>query len=157
MDRVWDWIRVAIATIGAGLSWYFGASSGPLYALVAFVAVDFIVGFLRHMFAEENISSDRRWRRTLQKLLIFVLVGIANVIDVYIIGDASMLREAVIFFYISSEGVSILEHAAALGLPIPEKLRKILQELNDKDADRDTDHGAVKARKVARRLDGDKK
>ncbi|MDL2318573.1 phage holin family protein [Eubacteriales bacterium OttesenSCG-928-A19] len=157
MDRVWDWLRVAIATIGGGLSWYFGLVNEMFYALIAFVVVDFVVGFVRHIFAEENVSSERRWRRALQKLLIFVLVGIANVIDKYIIGDASVLREAVIFFYLASEGVSILEHAAALGLPIPDKLVKILQDLNDKDADRETDHEALKTKKASRHLDdGDK-
>ena len=64
-------------------------------------------------------------------MLIFILVGIANILDVQIIGTGSVLRTAVIFFYISNEGVSLLENAAHLGLPIPEKLTKVLKQLHD--------------------------
>ena len=67
-----------------------------------------------------------------RKVLIFTLVGIANVVDVNVIGDGSILRTAVIFFYLSNEGVSLLENAAHLGLPIPEKLKEVLEQLHNR-------------------------
>ena len=67
-----------------------------------------------------------------RKVLIFILIGIANVLDVQIIGTGSVLRTAIIFFYISNEGVSLLDNAAQLGLPVPEKLKVVLKQLHDK-------------------------
>lgn len=138
MRDVWTWIQVALATVGGALGWYFGQADGMLYALIAFAVLDFIMGLLRHALIERNASSERRWKRGVQKVLIFVLVGVANVIDNQVIGEGHVLRNAVVFFYISSEGLSILEHAAAMGLPVPDKLLKMLQDLHDHDPDRDT-------------------
>ena len=64
--------------------------------------------------------------------MILILVGVANIIDVQVIGTGSVLRTAVIFFYLSNEGVSLLENAAHLGLPIPKKLKDILEQLHDR-------------------------
>jgi len=65
-------------------------------------------------------------------VLIFVLVGVANILDVYVIGDGNVLRTAIVFFYLSNEGISLLENAAHLGLPIPEKLKDVLEQLHNK-------------------------
>ena len=65
-------------------------------------------------------------------MLIFTLVGIGNILDVYVLGEAGVLRTAVIFFYLSNEGVSLLENSAHLGLPIPEKLKDVLAQLHDR-------------------------
>ena len=70
-------------------------------------------------------------------MLIFLLVGIANIIDVQVIGTGSVIRTAVIFFYLSNEGVSILENAAHLGLPIPETLKAALAQIHDRTSDTD--------------------
>ena len=61
------------------------------------------------------------------------MVGVAHILDANVIGDGSVLRTAVIFFYISNEGVSLLENASHLGLPIPEKMKEILEQLQDRD------------------------
>lgn len=150
MKEVWTWIQVALATVGGALGWYFGGFDGMLYALIAFAILDFILGLLRHALVEENLASDRRLKRAVQKVLIFVLVGVANIVDNQVIGEGDVLRNAVVFFYLSSEGVSILEHAAALGLPIPEKLRAMLQELHKADHERNTDYAALKRQRQAR-------
>ncbi|MDL2318560.1 phage holin family protein [Eubacteriales bacterium OttesenSCG-928-A19] len=150
MKEVWTWIQAALAVVGGALGWYFGGFDGMLYALIAFAVLDFILGLLRHAFVEENVSSDRRLKRAVQKVLIFVLVGVANIVDNQVIGEGNVLRNAVVFFYLSSEGVSILEHAAALGLPIPDKLRAILQELHQTDEERNTDYAELKQEKQAR-------
>lgn len=139
MLQIWAGIQVALATAGGVVGWYFGDSNSMLYALIAFTVLDFVLGLLRHALVEKNMASDRRIKRAVQKALIFALVGVANVVDEQVIGKGSVLRDSVIFFYLSGEGVSILEHAAVLGLPIPKKLRAILQELNRDDPERDTD------------------
>lgn len=143
---IWTWIRAALATIGGALGWYFGDTNGLFYALIVITVVDFVMCLIRHATVEHNVSSQRVFKCALRKVLIFVLVGIGNVIDQQVIGQGSVLRNAVILFYISGEGVSILEHAAAMGLPVPDKLLSALKTLYDDDPLRDTTvHGAKSA------------
>ena len=82
--------------------------------------------------ADKSLSSEVGFKGICRKVLIFLLVGIANVLDVQVIGTGSVLRTAVIFFYISNEGVSLLENAAHLGLPVPEKIKTVLEQLHDR-------------------------
>ena len=82
---------------------------------------------------DKNLSSSVGFKGICRKVLIFAMVGIAHVLDANVIGDGSVLRTAVIFFYISNEGVSLLENASHLGLPIPEKMKDILEQLHDRD------------------------
>ncbi|MBR5315230.1 MAG: phage holin family protein, partial [Firmicutes bacterium] len=82
---------------------------------------------------EKRLSSEVGFRGICRKVLIFLLVGVANVLDVQVIGTGSVLRTAVIFFYISNEGISLLENTAKLGLPIPEKLKLVLEQLREKE------------------------
>lgn len=105
-----------------------------MYALVAFVVVDYITGVMGAV-ADKELSSEVGFRGIAKKVLIFLLVGIANILDVQVIGSGSVLRTAVIFFYLSNEGVSLLENAGHLGLPIPEKLKGILEQLHDRAED----------------------
>ena len=82
--------------------------------------------------ADKTLSSEVGFKGICRKVLIFLLVGIANILDVQVIGTGSVLRTAVIFFYISNEGVSLLENAAHLGLPVPEKIKTVLEQLHDR-------------------------
>ena len=93
--------------------------------------IDYITGVMCAV-ADKNLSSEVGFRGICRKVLIFLLVGIANVLDVQVIGTGSVLRTAVIFFYISNEGVSLLENAAHLGLPVPEKIKIVLEQLHDR-------------------------
>jgi toxin secretion/phage lysis holin len=81
---------------------------------------------------DKKLSSSVGFKGICRKVLIFTLVGIANILDFQVIGTGSVLRTAVIFFYLSNEGVSLLENAAHLGLPIPEKLKDILEQLHNR-------------------------
>ena len=117
-----------------GQGWFIGGCDGLLYALVAFVVVDYITGVMCAV-ADKELSSEVGFRGIAKKVLVFLLVGVANIIDVQVIGSGSVLRTAVIFFYLSNEGVSLLENAAHLGLPIPEKLKEILEQLHDRAED----------------------
>ena len=93
--------------------------------------IDYITGVMCAV-ADKNLSSEVGFKGICRKVLIFLLVGIDNVLDVQVIGTGSVLRTAVIFFYISNEGVSLLENAAHLGLPVPEKIKIVLEQLHDR-------------------------
>ena len=82
--------------------------------------------------ADKTLSSEVGFKGICRKVLIFVLVGIANILDVQVIGTGSVLRTAMVFFYISNEGISLLENAGYLGLPIPEKIKTVLEQLHDR-------------------------
>ena len=131
MKEFWNAIQFIFAAIGGWLGWFLGGCDGLLYALIAFVVVDYITGVMCAV-VDKKLSSEVGFKGIFKKILIFLLVGIANLLDVNIIGNGSVLRTAAIFFYLSNEGVSLLENATHLGLPVPEKLKSVLQQLHDR-------------------------
>ena len=136
MKEIWNGIQVAIVAVGGWIGYFLGGCDGLLYALIAFVAVDYITGVMCAV-ADKKLSSEVGFKGIFKKILIFILVGVANILDVNVIGNGSALRTAVIFFYISNEGVSLLENAAYIGLPVPDKLKDVLAQLHDKERGRD--------------------
>lgn len=138
MKEFWNTIQLVIAAIGGWLGWFLGGCDGLLYALIAFAVVDYLTGIMCAI-VDKKLSSAVGFKGIFKKVLIFVLVGIANILDVQVIGNGSVLRTAVIFFYISNEGISLLENASHLGLPIPAPIRNVLQQLHDRAKE-----GAVK-------------
>lgn len=134
MKEFWNTIQLVFAAIGGWLGYFLGGCDGLLYALLAFVVIDYITGVMCAI-ADKTLSSVVGFKGICRKVLIFLLVGIANVLDVQVIGTGSVLRTAVIFFYISNEGVSLLENAAHLGLPVPEKIKTVLEQLHDRAED----------------------
>ena len=138
MKNIWHIIQAVVAAAGAGLGWFLGGLDGLLIALIAFAMMDYVTGVCCAI-ADHTLSSMIGFRGILKKVLMFVLVGAANLIDVYLIKTGEPLRTAVIFFFISNEGISLLENAARLGLPIPSKLKNILQILHDKAEEQDKD------------------
>ena len=131
MKQIWTGIQIAFSALGGSLGWFLGGADGFLYALIAFVVIDYATGVLCAI-ADKNLSSEVGFKGICRKVLIFTLVGIGNILDVYVLGEAGVLRTAVIFFYLSNEGVSLLENSAHLGLPIPEKLKDVLAQLHDR-------------------------
>lgn len=131
MKEFWNTIQLIFASIGGWLGYFLGGCDGLFIALVAFVAVDYLTGVMCAI-ADKSLSSEVGFKGICRKVLIFILVGVANILDVQVIGSGSILRTAVIFFYISNEGVSLLENAGHLGLPIPTKLKEILEQLHDR-------------------------
>lgn len=128
IKEIWSTVQLAFAAAGAWLGWFLGGWDGFLYALVAFVVIDYLTGLMA-AGAEKKLSSEVGFKGIFRKVLIFMLVGIAYILDANIIGGGSVLRTAVIFFYISNEGISIVENAGRIGLPIPQKLKDILAQL----------------------------
>ena len=136
MKEFWNMIQLMFTAVGGWLGWFLGGCDGLLYALIAFVAIDYITGVMCAI-NDHSLSSEVGFRGICRKVLIFLLVGIANILDVNVIGTGSVRRTAVIFFYISNEGVSLMEHAAHLGLPVPEKIKVVLEQLHDRAEDKE--------------------
>ena len=131
MKQFWNTIQLVFSALGGWLGYFLGGCDGLLYALIAFVVIDYLTGVMCAI-TDKKLSSAVGFKGIFRKVLIFLLVGIANVIDVEVIGTGAVLRTAVIFFYISNEGVSLLENAGHLGLPIPEKIKTVLEQLHDR-------------------------
>ncbi|NLZ54344.1 MAG: phage holin family protein [Thermoanaerobacteraceae bacterium] len=137
MKEIWNKIQVALTMVGGFVGWFLGGVDGFLYALITFVVIDYITGVLCAII-DKNLCSKIGAKGIFKKVLIFVLVGVGHVLDSNVLGvagnpNASILRTAVIFFYLSNEGISILENAAHIGLPIPEKLRTVLKQLHNRE------------------------
>lgn len=131
MREVWNIVQMIFAAIGGWLGWFLGGFDGFLYALVALTVADYITGVMCAI-VDKQLSSEIGFKGIFKKVIIFVMVGIGHIIDTNLIGDGSVLRTAIIFFYCSNEGVSMLENASRLGLPIPEKLKDVLAQLHNK-------------------------
>lgn len=136
MNTIWNWLRAAFTTVGAGIGYFLGAWDGFMYALLAFVIADYITGIMCAI-NDKTLSSGIGFKGICRKVLIFTLVGVGHTIDVNVLGSGDTLRTAVIFFYIANEGLSILENAGHLGLPIPEKLSDVLAQLRNHDKEDD--------------------
>ena len=136
MKEFWTTIQVVFAGIGGWLGWFLGGCDGLLYALLAFVVIDYITGIMCAV-VDKKLSSAVGFKGIFKKVLIFALVGIGHILDTRVIGSGSGMRTAVIFFYLSNEGVSLLENAAYLGLPIPQKLKSVLEQLHDRSEKED--------------------
>ena len=137
MKEIWNWIQLIFTAVGGWLGWFLGGADGFLYALIAFVVIDYITGVMCAI-VDHKLSSEVGFKGIFKKVLIFTMVGIGNIIDVQVLGQAGVLRTAVIFFYLSNEGVSLMENAGHLGLPIPAKLKEVLEQLHDRSNKEDT-------------------
>ena len=131
MKQIWSGIQIAFTAFGGFLGWFLGGFDGFLYALIAFTVIDYITGVMCAI-TDMKLSSSVGFKGICRKVLIFTLVGIGNIVDVYVLGQGGVLRTAVIFFYLSNEGVSIMENTAHLGLPIPTKLKDVLEQLHER-------------------------
>lgn len=136
MKELWNTMQFIISAIGGWLGWFLGGVDGLIYALIVFVAIDYITG-LMCAIADKKLSSEVGFKGICKKLLIFAFVGLANILDVQIIKTGSVLRTATIFFYISNEGLSLLENSAHLGLPIPDRVKDVLEQLHDRSEKED--------------------
>ena len=131
MKNIWNGIQLAFSAFGGFLGWFLGGVDGFLYALIAFAIIDYITGVMCAI-ADKSLSSGVGFKGICRKVLIFAMVGIGNILDVQVLGTPGVLRTAVIFFYLSNEGVSILENSAHLGLPVPDKLKEVLAQLHNR-------------------------
>ncbi|RLK63593.1 holin [Atopobacter sp. AH10] len=132
MKEFWNMIQLAFTAVGGWLGYFLGGCDGLIIALLLFVVIDYITGVMCAV-VDKKLSSNVGFKGICRKVLICMLVGIANIIDVQVIKSGSVLRTAVVFFYLSNEGLSLIENAAHLGLPVPDKLKAVLEQLHDKE------------------------
>jgi toxin secretion/phage lysis holin len=126
VDMFLHYFKIMLALLGGVSGWLLGGVDSLVYALDAFVAIDYVTGVLLAIY-ETKISSDIGFKGICKKVLIFALVALGNIIDQYIIGSGSSIRTMLIMFYLSNEGISILENAAKMEVPFPQKLKDVLQ------------------------------
>ena len=131
MKEFWNLCQFLFTAAGGWLGYFLGGCDGLLIALIIFAVADYITGVMCAV-SDKKLSSAVGFKGICRKVIIFMLVGVAHIIDVNVIATGSVLRTAVIFFYLSNEGVSLLENAGHLGLPIPEKLKVVLEQLHDR-------------------------
>ncbi len=136
MKSIWHGTQAVLSAAGALLGWFLGGINGFLYVLIAFVVADYLTGVMCAVL-DHSLCSTVGARGIFKKVLIFILVGIGHMVDVYLIGAGDTLRTAVIFFYLSNEGISLLENASRLGLPVPAQLKNVLATLHQKTHDDD--------------------
>ena len=131
MKQIWNTIQLAFAAVGGFVGWFLGGCDGLLYTLLAFVVIDYITGVMCAI-VDKTLSSVIGFKGICRKVLIFALVGIGHILDTHVIGSGSVMRTAILFFYISNEGVSLIENAVHIGLPVPQKLKDVLEQLHNR-------------------------
>lgn len=141
MREFWNTIQLVFMAVGGWLGWFLGGSDGLLYALIAFVVIDYITGVMCAI-SDKKLSSAVGFKGICKKVLIFALVGGGHILDAFVIGSGSVLRTAIIFFYLSNEGVSLVENCAHLGLPVPQKLKDVLEQLHNRAEKEDDNESA---------------
>ena len=142
VELIWAKIQAACAVIGGWLGFFLGSMDGMLIALIVFMALDYVTGIMCAIL-DKKLSSAVGFKGAMKKAFILILVGVANVVDVHVVGTGSALRGVVICFYLSNEGLSLLENAAYIGLPVPEKLKDILAQLHRR-GEKESDQNDVK-------------
>ena len=138
IDLIWAKVQIAITALGGWLGYFLGGMDGLMIALIVLMTLDYVSGVMCAII-DKKLSSAVGFKGICKKVFILMLVGVAHIIDLHVVGTGSALRGAVICFYMSNEGLSLLENAAHIGLPIPDKLHDILSQLHDKE--RTTDQG----------------
>ena len=138
IELIWTKVQMVVTLIGGWLGYFMGGLDGLLIALIIFMALDYVTGLMCAVI-NKQLSSAVGFRGICKKVLILMLVGLANVVDMHVVGTGSALRGAVIAFYLSNEGLSLLENAAHIGLPIPEKMKEVLAQLHGRRDDQTDD------------------
>lgn len=131
MSKIQIIIDSIAGAVGAVLGFMYGEVTGLFWALIAFMALDYITGVIVAII-EKRLSSEVGFRGLAKKFLILVFVAVGHIADTYILGGTPAAMSAVMLFYMANEGISIIENAAALGLPVPKKLTSIMEQIKNK-------------------------
>lgn len=128
MDKI---VKSITAMLGGLAGFMFGDLDGLMVALIAFIVLDYITGILVGT-AKHRLSSHTSFVGLVKKALILVIVAVAHIVDTQILGGQnSVFRSAACCLYIANEGLSILENCGKLGVPLPKKLRNVLEQLKN--------------------------
>lgn len=128
MSRIQIIIDSIAGAVGAVLGFMYGEVTGLFWALIAFMATDYITGVVVAAI-NKQLSSEVGFRGLAKKLMILVFVSLGHIADMYVLGGTPVAMSAVMLFYIANEGLSIIENAGNLGLPVPKKLKDIMVQL----------------------------
>ena len=139
MSRMQIIIDSVAGTIGAVLGFMYGEVTGLFWALVAFMVLDYISGILAAI-SVRKLSSKVGFKGIAKKLLILVFVSVGHITDTYVLGGVPVAMTAVILFYIANEGISIVENASVLGLPVPQKIKNVLEQIKNKSGEDDNEN-----------------
>ena len=132
--QVADRIKILSAGLGGFFTILFGSMDGLLFALITCIVLDYITGILAAI-KERTLDSRTGAVGILKKIGILLIVIMVNVLDVHVFDGSGIIRNVVVSFYIANEGISILENAGRLGIPLPKKLIKVLKQLKDDSDD----------------------
>lgn len=128
MSKIKIIIDSIAGAVGAVLGFMYGEVTGLFWALIAFMATDYITGVVVAAI-NKQLSSEVGFRGLAKKLMILVFVSLGHIADMYVLGGTPVAMSAVMLFYIANEGLSIIENAGNLGLPVPKKLKDIMVQL----------------------------
>lgn len=128
MSKIQIIINSIAGAVGAVLGFMYGEVSGLFWALIAFMATDYITGVVVAAI-NKQLSSEVGFKGLAKKLMILVFVSLGHIADMYVLGGTPVAMSAVMLFYIANEGLSIIENAGNLGLPVPKKLKDIMVQL----------------------------
>lgn len=130
MKNFIEMTQYAFTMVGGTLEDLLGGFDGFLYALAVFAVIDYVTGLIAAIWEKKSFRK-LEFKEIFKKAIIFCLVAVGHIADAYIIRGGSVLRTVVIFFYFSNEGISILENAVRMELPIPERLKAVLKQLRE--------------------------
>ncbi len=127
-----DVMKSILAAICAFCGFLFGERDGILIALIVLIVLDYISGVIAAI-VEKRLSSEVGAKGIAKKVFMLLIVAVANIVDVEVIGgEGHVLKSVVVIFYIANECISLIENAGRLGVPVPDKLLKVLEQLKDK-------------------------
>lgn len=138
MSKIQIAIDSAAGIVGAVIGFMYGEVNGLFWALIAFMALDYISGVLAAI-GGRKLSSKVGFRGIAKKLLILVFVALGHITDTYVLGGVPAAMSAAMLFYIANEGISIVENAAALGLPVPQKIKSVFEQIKNKSGEDDNE------------------
>lgn len=121
-------VLAAFAAAGGIAAYLFGPWDALLVALLAAIVLDYLTG-VAVAAVQRTLSSAVCWRGLLKKAVILLIVCLGTLLDRLLEDSNGAVRAAVCLFYIANEGLSVLENAGALGLPLPETLKRALARL----------------------------
>ena len=139
MSKIQIIIDSIAGAVGAVLGFMYGEVTGLFWTLIAFMALDYISGVIVAII-EKRLLSEVGFRGLAKKFLILVFVAVGHIADTYILGGTPAAMSAVMLFYIANEGISIVENASALGLPVPQKIKNVLRQIKSKSGEDDSEN-----------------
>jgi toxin secretion/phage lysis holin len=138
----WNYVNGGFAAVGGFLGWYLGGFDGLLYALITLAIADYVTGVIC-AFIKKELSSEVGAKGIAKKVFIFTLIGLGHLIDMNLLANGSALRTALIFWYLGNEGISLVENAVVLGVPVPDVLKNALAQIRNrgnKSVEKDTEN-----------------